>query len=373
MHSQLTVRSPHRSTEINKSHSTIRVLTPPVYPLENNYITCLWSSVSFYGVEVEQIDLPAIVTQLKANQKTGDVFHLHWIQSCYNLAPNKVVQSLWSTLRNLRHLFWLKSQGYQLVWTVHNTFSHHCNAPLLEQNFRWILSRLCSDIIVMSEHSWREFAQMYGRTHRVHIVPHGNYIGAYPNQISRTEARQLLGIAPHKTVLLHFGKIKPYKGIKQLIAAFKQIKDTEAVLLIAGLCREREFLTEIKQAIKADPRIVLRPDFIEDENVQVYMNACDWVTLPYQKVLNSGSALLALSFGRPVIVPQQGSLTELIADGEHGFCYVRDDELAAALNRALATPPECWQQMCAQAYAIAQKYDWSKIGAQLYQIYQQGT
>lgn len=357
---------------MNKSHLPIRVLTP-LCKLENNYLTCLWSSVRSYGVEVEHIKLPVIVTQLKANQKTGDVFHLHWIQSCYNFAPNKVAQSLRFSLRNLHHLFLLKYRGYQLVWTVHNTYSHHSRFPLLERSFRWILSHLCSDIIVMSEHSWREFTQMYRRTHRVHIVPHGNYIGAYPNQIDRTKARQLLGIAPHKTVLLHFGKIKPYKGIKQLIAAFKQIKEPEAMLIIAGLCRDREFLTEIKQAIEADPRIDVRPYFIKDEDVQVYMNACDWVTLPYQKVLNSGSALLALSFARPVIVPQQGSLTELIADNKHGFCYARNNELAAALNRALTTPPDRWQQMCAQAYALAQKYDWSKIGAQLYQIYQQGT
>ncbi|MBE9046265.1 glycosyltransferase family 4 protein [Pleurocapsales cyanobacterium LEGE 10410] len=370
---QPIVSNQHKSAGILKSDSTVKVLTPPVYPLENNYITCLWSSVRSYGVEIEEIELPAIVNRLKTNQKTGDVFHLHWIDRYYSFAPNRIAQSLWSTLKNLRHLFWLKSQGYQLVWTVHNTFSHNCNTPLLERSFRWILSCLCNDVIVMGEHSRREFAQMYGRTHRVHIVPHGNYIGAYPNQICRTEARQRLGIAPHKTVLLHFGKIKPYKGIKQLIVAFNKLEDPEAVLLIAGLCRDRQFLTEIEQAIAADPRIILRPYFIEDEDVQVYMNTADWVTLPYQKILNSGTALLALSFGRPVIVPRQGSLTELITDGEHGFCYSRDDELVAALNRALATPPECWQQMCAQAYAQAQEYDWKDIGAQLYQIYQQET
>ncbi|PIG95307.1 glycosyltransferase family 4 protein [Gloeocapsopsis sp. IPPAS B-1203] len=370
---KLTVNRPYKLAEINKPHTTIKVLTPPVYPLENNYISCLWSSVRSYGVEVEQIELSSIVIQLKTNQRTGDVFHLHWIQSCYDLTPNRIPQSLWSTLKNLRHLFLLKSQGYQLVWTVHNTLSHNCSAPLIERSFRWILSRLCSDIIVMSEYSRQEFAQMYGRTHRVHIVPHGNYIGAYPNQISRAEARQELGIAPHQKVLLHLGKIKPYKGINQLLAVFRQIKDPDVVLIIAGLCREPELLAEIKQATEADSRIHLQLEFIKDEDIQIYMNACDWVVLPYEKILNSGGALLALSFGRPVIVPCKGSLSEIITDGKHGFCYPRDRDLGIAINRALSTPAEHWQQMCTQSYALAQKYNWSKIGRQIYKIYQQGV
>lgn len=356
-----------------KSSSTIKVLTPTVYMPDNKYLTCLWSSVQSYGVEVHVFEPAQLIAKLKTGHKVGNVIHLNWIQRFCKFDPDRKAESLRFTLRNLRNFFFLKYRGYQLVWTVHNTLSHESSAPLLEQSFRRVLGHLCSDIVVMSEYGRQEFARMYGRTKRVHIVPHGNYIGAYPNQISRTEARQQLGIAPHKTVLLHFGQIRRYKGINHLLAAFNQLKNPEAVLLISGLCREPELLTKIKQAAQADPRILLRLEFIEDEDVQVYMNACDWVILPYQKILNSGSALLALSFSRPVIVPRRGALTELITDGEHGFCYVRDCDLTDALSRALATPFERWQQMCTQTYALAQKYDWTKIGAQLYQIYQQSA
>jgi hypothetical protein len=33
--------------------------------------------------------------------------------------------------------------------------------------------------------------------------------------------------------------------------------------------------------------------------------------LPYKEILNSGSAILALSFDRPILVPALGTLTEL--------------------------------------------------------------
>lgn len=372
MHSQSTVRGSHERNQIS-DFSPIKVLTPTVYQPENKYLSCLWSSVRSSKVEVDIFEPAQLIAQIKAGEKVGNVIHLNWIQRFCKFAPDRKIASLRSILRNLRNLFFFKSRGYQLVWTVHNTISHDSTTPLVEQTFRWVLSRLCSDIIVMSDYGRQEFARMYGRTKRVHVVPHGNYIGAYPNQISRSKARQQLGIAPHQKVLLHFGQIKPYKGINHLLTAFDQLKDPEVILLIAGLCREPELLREIKQAAQADPRILLRLEFIQDEDVQVYMNACDWVTLPYQKVLNSGSALLALSFSRPVIVPQRGALTELIIDGEQGFCYVHDRDLAIAFSSALATPSERWQQMCIQAYALAQKYDWSKIGAQLHQIYQQGA
>lgn len=349
--------------------SKIKVLTSIVDLPNNKYLTCLWSSVRPYGVEVGEFKLSALVTQ----QRTADVLHLNWISGYCRFDPEEKAKSLQRVLTNLGRFFFLKTKGYQLVWTVHNTLSHECSAPLVERGFRWTLSHLCSDIIVMSEYSRQEFARMYGRTKRVHVVPHGNYIGVYPDEISRTEARQQLGIAPQQTVMLHLGQLRPYKGINHLLAAFNQLKDPEVVLLIAGRCSDPDLLTEIQQAAQADPRILLKLEFIEDEDVQVYMQACDWVVLPYQKILNSGSALLALSFSRPVIVPHQGALTELITDGEHGFCYTKDRDLEATLNCAMATPFEAWQRMCTQAYALAQKYDWSKIGVQISQIYQQGA
>ena len=38
--------------------------------------------------------------------------------------------------------------------------------------------------------------------------------------------------------------------------------------------------------------------------------ACDLVALPYRKIMNSGALFLALSFGRPVLVPEMGSMRE---------------------------------------------------------------
>ncbi len=46
----------------------------------------------------------------------------------------------------------------------------------------------------------------------------------------------------------------------------------------------------------------------------MYLSAANAVILPYREVLNSGSALLALSCSRPVMVPDRGAMSELRAD-----------------------------------------------------------
>lgn len=352
---------------------TTKVLTPCVSLSDNKYLDSLWAAVRPYGVEVECLNLYQSLAELKAvhRYKLGNVIHLHWTLFFCAFSDNK--KDSWRiALRSLIKLSFLKAKGYQIVWTVHNSLAHDCSSPRIEKSFRWILTRLCNDIIVMSEYSRQEFARSYRRTKRIHLIPHGNYVNDYLNQINRLDARQKLGILPHQKVLLNFGRVMRYKGISNLLAAFSQLQDRDVVLLVAGVCKEPDLLFEIQQAARADPRIILRLEYIPDEDIQVYMNACNWVVLPYQKILNSGSALLALSFKRPVIVPQRGALTELIKDGEHGFCYQSDRELTPTLNRALASSFQQWQQMCDRAFALAQKYDWSKIGAQLYQVYQQG-
>ncbi|MBW4691503.1 MAG: glycosyltransferase family 4 protein [Lyngbya sp. HA4199-MV5] len=367
MSSSSTVNDRAQTSEPVSDTARIKVLTPKISLSDNQYLTCLWSAVKPYGVEIESFDR----VQFWVDRPVADVIHLHWIQRFCPIAAEKSFNAFFRTLKALFGFAVLKLQGYQLVWTVHNTLSHDSQAPRFEYSFRWVLAHLCSDIIVMSEYSKQEFTRLYGRTKRIHIVPHGNYIGTYPNQIGREVARQQLGLAPQQKVLLHLGQIKPYKGIDRLLAAFQQSNHPDVVLLIAGACRDQALTAAMQQAAQADPRLLLRLEFIDDDDIQVYMNACDWVVLPYQKILNSGSALLALSFSRPVIVPQKGALTELIQDGEQGICYANDADLTEAIDQALAMPSEQWQQMCLNAYKLADKFDWQAIGATLYQLYQQ--
>lgn len=352
------------------SPQALTVLTPSFESAGNPYLSCLWGAVQRQGVTVQPYEPRRPLAELKADPRRGDILHLHWIQGFCKYDPARPLASWRLLLGSLRNLRYLQSQGVSIVWTVHNSRSHDAAFPWPEELFRWALAHLCDEVLVMSEYGRQELGKKYGRWQRVHCVPHGHYIGAYPHTLSREEARSRLGLQPQQRVLLHLGHIKPYKGVDELLRCFRAIEDPEAVLVIAGACDEALGEAIAAQAA-ADSRVRLHLDFVADAAVQVYLAAADWVVLPYRRILNSGSALLALSFGRPVVVPQRGALPELITDGEQGLCYGPDADLTLALGRALATPRDRWQRYCEQALEQAQRYDWEPIGAQLCDIYRQ--
>ena len=66
--------------------------------------------------------------------------------------------------------------------------------------------------------------------------------------------------------------------------------------------------------------------------MQMYLRAADAVVLPYKDVLTSGSAILAMTFGQPVIAPAIGCLPESLG-AEGTILY--DPSTPDGLERAL--------------------------------------
>jgi glycosyltransferase involved in cell wall biosynthesis len=115
-------------------------------------------------------------------------------------------------------------------------------------------------------------------------------------------------------------------------------------LLVVGRPDPPALEEQLRRLAAADERVRLHLRFLDDEDLQYYLNATDLVVLPYRQVLNSGSALLALSFDRPVLVPRLGALEEL--QRTVGDAWVRTyrgafttDALDEALAWALARRP----------------------------------
>jgi len=103
--------------------------------------------------------------------------------------------------------------------------------------------------------------------------------------------------------------------------------------------------------------------YIEDNEVQVFFNACDIVVLPYLNILTSGAAVLALSFGRPVIAPDKGCIPELLNE-TMAFLYHNQNELTAAM--ASAATNQNIPIMSNKAREKAEQLRWRKIVADYY-------
>jgi len=86
-------------------------------------------------------------------------------------------------------------------------------------------------------------------------------------------------------------------------------------------------------------RVLLRDEFIPDEETEVYFKAADALVLPYRDIYQSGVLFLGHSFGLPVLATDVGSLKDEIVEGKTGFVFRPEDpvDLARAIERYFAS------------------------------------
>jgi len=91
---------------------------------------------------------------------------------------------------------------------------------------------------------------------------------------------------------------------------FKKLNSDKYILIIAGTVTSKKLKLEIQKK-RQYKNIIFDLKFIPDDELQYYFNASDLVVLPFSSVLNSGSVMLSLSFNRPVLCSNMGTLKEL--------------------------------------------------------------
>jgi len=298
-----------------------------------------------------------------------DVLHVHWTDPF--LLSNNQVKSIIKSIRFLAELLILKILGVKVVWTIHNLLAHERKHQELELFFHKLFAKLCNRIMVHCMFARKVVIQTYNLPDyfktKISVIPHGNYINCYENIESRGQARSKLGLGDREFVFLYFGVIRPYKGITQLVDAFRKLQSPQVRLLIVGKPLDDAIGGELLYCCQSDSRIRAFLKFVPDKNVQVYMNAADVVVLPFQDILTSGSALLAMSFGKPIITPHIGCLSELL-DSKGSFLYnpSEEEELLKAMQQALDASLD---KMGLHNYVKAKHFTWNEIAQKLYKLY----
>ncbi len=295
---------------------------------------------------------------LLENRGRIDVLHLNWPHYLYDAPDLESRVSRCAAL--IGHLGLARSLGYRIVWTVHNLYPHDRTHFDLDRLARLAISSVATALIVHCERARALVQRHFYRTEGVFTIPHGHFVDAYPNTLSSTEARRCLGIAQDRFVYLFFGNLRPYKGVEDLLDAFCGLKGLDLRLVLVVKDRDAYSRSLIERAGQLDPRILVHTaHFYPNEDFQIYLNAADVVVLPFLEVLTSGSAITALSFGRPVIAPAMGCLPELL-DNNMGIVY--DPSEAGALGQAMQTIRERDVAACSRAaYRRARSLSWDAI------------
>lgn len=328
----------------------------------NPYCDLLYRRVAELGTRLaEEPELSA--RWLVRNRRGVQVLHLHWPELYYRGRGGRVTAR--SAAGFLAALVVARALGYRIVWTVHNALPHERRGAA-DRALRWVLCRTAR--LVVHGESARLALKRAGRD--AAVVPHGHYIDAYPHAVDQREARRQLGLAADEIVLVCFGQLRPYKGIPELLQAFAELHEPGVRLVVAGRAVDPDLGARVAKAAAGDPRIVAHPTHVADADVQLYFEAADWVVLPYRDVLTSGSALLALSFGRPVVAPRLGCLADLDeGDGVLRYDPSHPCALAAALRRAVRLDARAWRP---RALAAARRADWGDIARAYARIFAGG-
>lgn len=347
----------------------IRFLPQTEVYVGNPYWKQLQSSLEQLGIEFVQAEDKLYLQWrwLFRNRRRVDVIHFHFLEHHY-AAGNTHASGL-LLMKFVVKLLLAKLLGYRIVWTLHNLYPHEKLYPEYIGQFAHLaMAQLADVIIVHCETAQRALAKKYYRRRNVCTIFHPSYIGVYPNKGSKNEAKERLNLSEHQRMILFLGTIRAYKGVEQLVKAFQRVNDENLVLVIAGkLWHTMSERNLIQDNLHSDKRIVLVPQFIPDTDLQIYYNAADAVVLPYTNVLSSGSALLAMSFGCPVIAPSVGCLTDLIT-ADTGILY--DPSQADGLYRALVQALlQDLQAMGQNAYKRAAQFTWEEMARKTLQAY----
>lgn len=302
-----------------------------------------------------------------------DALHLDWIHP-YVTAPT-LSRSLMLSAKFVSKLLLARLLGRRIVWTVHNVTSHDARFGRLERTVSSLIAALSHTLAVhfpAARQIVRNSLRVSGRK-EITVARHGHYIDAYGSGSSR-----LSDETQHNTsrplVFLAFGLVRPYKRLEELIAAFRLLDREDVRLSVRGMPGDEEYASRLLRLSEEDDRVDMDLGFVEDDAVAEVFATADVIVLPQTDALTSGSLILAMSMGKPVVAARTPHAEWLLGDREGGLLYNPGDleDLTRALQRMADRSEELAEMGSANQRAIA-VHTWPKMAEKLESAYRGRT
>lgn len=302
----------------------------------SDYTVGFYAALGALGVDVDEGIFAA--RWIHANVHRGDVAHFHWPSFDYRRAGRFAL--VVGFLRWMFVMALIRVKGARIVWSGHNVLPHdRAVLPWIDVLGRH-LTIFASDFVFL--HGTNAACKMIERfpavARKARLLPHGNWIGYHPHGPSRDAMRARLGIASSTFVYLLIGACKPYKNLESLIGQFFQVRGDVRLLIVGGFPDARYEHTILDLAT-GDARISVHRGYVPHEEMHGWLVASDAIVAPYRESLTSGTAVLAMSVGRPVVSLATGHLLDVVTP-ETGVLYdaANPDGLRTALEAARSVP-----------------------------------
>ena len=319
-----------------------------------------------------QFDVPCVASVTWYNP-------LSWVGAYLRLRKNDVIHIQWVSplLTPLQYVILQLNRWFAkkpIVMTCHNIEPHE--STIFDKVFTRLIFSYVDHFIVHAEQNRTRLERDYGiPSPRVHVVRHGTF--GYFRRWKTKPKKELLADAglTGKKVILFFGYIREYKGLRYLIRAMPKILQDhkDAVLVVAGeLWQQWKTYEGELVAAGVKDKVKVYPKFIADKDVHKFFDLADVVVLPYHNTEQtiSGPLLVSLAFAKPTVVAVTGGIAEMIQDGKNGLLVQGgDSSVLAEKIGMLLKDPQLQRKIGAAALKTSDKFAWDKVAEEIYAVY----
>lgn len=339
----------------------IRIAFMPVY--QNPYQRLLTESLKLIGVEVLHFSSMPSIKWLIENRDNVDILHLHWISGLYMTKYFTPFSIIAFTIR----LYFANYLKYHIIWTAHNILPHKKPFNAVHIYMRNIVFKNADAVITHCNFGREKLVQVFQPKIPIYVIPHGNYEGVYEITMTKVEARLSLEINKDQFVYLMIGNISEYKGIEKFIKIFQHNASNTDIAVIAGRNRAPDLVSRLKIIAQSDRRIRFFPGYIPEDEMQRYLLSSDVAVFAFNEILTSGTVILCLTYGIPVIAPSLGCLPELITP-EAGILYFPDESQSFA-QALISIKKSNLKNMSLAAKRITRNLKWEEIAQKTKSVY----
>lgn len=241
-----------------------------------------------------------------------DVFHVHWPELL--VGGHKLSGRMARRLLTMAFLVRIRLTGVAVVRTLHN-LERPSDMARIDLALLARLDRLTTLTITLNDDT------PLPAGHPRRTILHGHYRDWFEEYPAPAAITGRMG---------YVGLIRRYKGVEQLIAAFRELDAPDSSLSVAGRPSTKDLEAELVGLAGADPRIEFGFRFLDDAELVMRISEAEFIVLPYRHMHNSGTALAALSLARPILVPDNEVNRALAAEVGEGWVHLFDGELTAS-------------------------------------------
>lgn len=317
---------------------------------ENPYNHLLYNSLENNGVRVAEFGIKSALFS------RFEILHIHWpdallknVKDVRAVSNSVVFAILVIAVRYVRRK--------PIIWTVHNISPHGDAHPIAKWILYSSLSATVTGTIHLSESSVDVLAERLPRLARrpYWVIPHGLYSPSHTRKRPLTSLQDALD-SDRRIRVGFVGTVARYKGVHEFFDLADNLpEDIPIDFVIEGKPEDGSLEFELRERAKSIGNLQLRFGWLTENDLASALATCDLVVYPYRNSLNSGSMILALEVGIPVVVPESRVTREISSEVGPGWVRTYEGGLSSdkLIQFASVEPPTTEPNLGAR--------DWGRI------------